>query len=1800
MAWAAGRGPPSHAALHGELAAVQAARAARANPDGDPNFQLLRRALDYLHTRVRPGSAPQLFVSMVHGPQLQQTEAALMPSDKDAAALPRLDPLSVSIVVIKSLAMLRPPLLDTRARTELLHAALDDYTEAVRYSIVSHVLHRVWEGTPAQHGMLKHLFRYLARLVEFSGGACTAEGLSGLLGPVLIDPETCVAVAGDPDTLTQAAAWVVQVLISNYEHLFSDTLPHEASHVHIDPEQARLQERIRRVITVPQQQQQQQQQLGRLRSGATEELQRAIAGKLAEARKPSRLVNAVSTMPGVKASQAFVRRTSDENEVPRGSRRQTPPGLQLPAAMQQQQQQDDAARPGTRLFRPQEATRSSISHETPRQPVGSWHGGGGGGHSGMPGSPGRSQTSRGTGLGGAAPMHPVHQRQIELRAAMRPPSAEPPHKSPWRPPGKNEKVMGSKKRRQAWSCIAPLYRPGYASQDNSPEQPIEGAHSDAGSVQSSPPLLQQPPSRFHHTRASGSDHTGSAASAAGSPHVLGDGDGQVVYELRQTGGQRAQHGGDVPPSAGIGAKRSLEDDIDQTHGGDTGVMFGCLGDAVGGLEAQRGGAGGVGGFGAAGFQQLGGAARHDSGATPALVRTGGRYATFQDSVESKQSAAERSAGGLAAGSGAGSTIGSGAAGRPRVPPLHISRVSVADLLQGSDERGQPHVAQQQQQQHRLLSMSRQEQASVSKLAASLHAAGMQAVTPGDIRSALSGGGGVPASALQDGAVDLTDASGASRPAAGLAQNLAAAGLFATPDVSSRPGTAGGEYPNLGSPSWPAGHSSAAAALSAALTAEAATPAHAALAQLGSLYLNEKTGQICKRTAVDGEGHMGYLPAGISVEELLNAAEDLQQMMPTPMPSRPVSPTAAADAGGEYTPLDLAVLLAAHSKKLKKEQGDRLELRQLEKQLSQQQGFPRPAATPRLGAKGAAPPPPPPPPPKGGAKGGPPPPPPPPPPPGTLGKKKTENVDANAGSGGPTPNCVLARSPTGRGGRPGSASLDEAQATAEQKRRLKQLHWDKLKQAREGTVWSRANRDKLHLDLKQLESLFQIMEAKAIKRGATKDDEVRLVEHRRAHNILIELSGIRKPFDEIKDALLRMDAGALSVEQLSVLSRAVPDDQERKDLELYMAGKHPKYKGLCEVDKLGTVERYFVEVKDIPRLAERIRCFIFSRTYAATRAKCVEQLEIVRTACTELHGCSAFTKLLQAVLELGNHLNQGTQRGAAAGFKLDTLLKLADVKGTDRKTSLLHFVIAQLVEEDEGMKGMSAQLAHIKQAANMQLAALKGLIGEVRLGLRQVNQEVVQAAKSRDVEGSGSRHFSELMAAFHAGAADEFRALEDLEKTMYGDLKKVTEYFGEEFAPADAIRLLRTVRDFVVLFERGLADIKSREDAAERAAEETRKRESIQAAIQARRTQSTEPAADPMQLMQLRQSQARASAGQEALQAGAQDAAAAADAKPAGAQQVAPAAAEAAPRPDDSMAPPAHQPAPEQQPASTATPVAVPAQPAEQPAAGGAWADMPASPAASQQEAQPDGEQPEAVQQPAAKKQLPAAEEQQAAAEQQEAAVVAPPADVRAEQAERRTPLQVDVGEDEASPAAASPEGSASAAEQLTPSPAAAAEQQPGAGATPATPPGLLAAVLGFADGWGGMWGGASQEPARPAAGAAPTAAEPAAAASDEPGEQRSSGSVGEGWDSPGSSLDEAAYTALSQLPPGTAALATVAASRPSRLEEAFVTPLPQPNWSPVASAEAAAAEGVASSDRVAGGAIAPADGDSAASAAKRS
>ena len=50
---------------------------------------------------------------------------------------------------------------------------------------------------------------------------------------------------------------------------------------------------------------------------------------------------------------------------------------------------------------------------------------------------------------------------------------------------------------------------------------------------------------------------------------------------------------------------------------------------------------------------------------------------------------------------------------------------------------------------------------------------------------------------------------------------------------------------------------------------------------------------------------------------------------------------------------------------------------------------------------------------------------------------------------------------------------QVKASSAQRRRLKQLHWDKIRAPSEGTVWSHGRAAPLALDFSQLESMFQV-------------------------------------------------------------------------------------------------------------------------------------------------------------------------------------------------------------------------------------------------------------------------------------------------------------------------------------------------------------------------------------------------------------------------------------------------------------------------------------------------------------------------------------------------------------------------------------------------------------------------------------------------------------------------------------------------------------------------------------------------------
>lgn len=87
--------------------------------------------------------------------------------------------------------------------------------------------------------------------------------------------------------------------------------------------------------------------------------------------------------------------------------------------------------------------------------------------------------------------------------------------------------------------------------------------------------------------------------------------------------------------------------------------------------------------------------------------------------------------------------------------------------------------------------------------------------------------------------------------------------------------------------------------------------------------------------------------------------------------------------------------------------------------------------------------------------------------------------------------------------------------------------------------------------------------------------------------------------------------------------------------------------------------------------------------------------------------------LQYVLAIGNYLNaESAARGGAFGYKLDTLKKLATVKGADNKTTLLDYLARVACEEGKvrGLHRLATDLAPVSGCRTESLEAVRARSG----------------------------------------------------------------------------------------------------------------------------------------------------------------------------------------------------------------------------------------------------------------------------------------------------------------------------------------------------------------------------------------------------------------------------------------------------------------------------------------------------------
>lgn len=222
------------------------------------------------------------------------------------------------------------------------------------------------------------------------------------------------------------------------------------------------------------------------------------------------------------------------------------------------------------------------------------------------------------------------------------------------------------------------------------------------------------------------------------------------------------------------------------------------------------------------------------------------------------------------------------------------------------------------------------------------------------------------------------------------------------------------------------------------------------------------------------------------------------------------------------------------------------------------------------------------------------------------------------------------------------------------------------------------------------------------------------------------------------------------------------------------------------------------------------------------------------ACEELKNSRMFLKILEAVLRTGNRMNVGTNRGDAHAFKLDTLLKLVDIKGTDGKTSLLHFVVQEIVRTEGShipgsnhqhdpadkniqqytlqeevdfrkhglqiVSGLSGELTNVKKAAAMDSDMLRSDVAKLARGIEKVVQVVKLNEESPLKEAN--QKFSEAMKGFLERGEEEILAIQAQERNAISSVKEITQYFHGNSAKEEAhpFRIFMVVRDFLSILD----------------------------------------------------------------------------------------------------------------------------------------------------------------------------------------------------------------------------------------------------------------------------------------------------------------------------------------------------------------------------------------------------------------
>uniref|UniRef100_A0A8C2YG70 Formin like 1 n=1 Tax=Coturnix japonica TaxID=93934 RepID=A0A8C2YG70_COTJA len=371
-------------------------------------------------------------------------------------------------------------------------------------------------------------------------------------------------------------------------------------------------------------------------------------------------------------------------------------------------------------------------------------------------------------------------------------------------------------------------------------------------------------------------------------------------------------------------------------------------------------------------------------------------------------------------------------------------------------------------------------------------------------------------------------------------------------------------------------------------------------------------------------------------------------------------------------------------------------------------------------------------------------------------------------------------------------------------RMPVFNWVALKPSQiDGTVFTELNDEKVlqELDMSDFEEQFKTkaqgpgLDISALKVKATQKapSKVTLMESNRAKNLAITLRKGGRSIQDICTAIETLDF-------LELLLRFLPTEYERTLIGKFEREQQP-------LEELSEEDQFMIRFSKIPRLAERMNVMIFLGNFSDTAQLLMPQLNAIIAASMSLKSSSKLRNILEIVLAFGNYMNS-SKRGAAYGFRLQSLDALLEMKSTDRKQTLLHYLVRVITDKYPELTGFHTELHFLDKAGSVSLDGVLQDVRSLQQGMELTCKEFMRQDDSL------------VLKEFLKANTELMEKLQADSKTAKEAYESAVEYFGENPKTCPPTTFFPMFMRFIRAYKKAEQDIElwKKQEAAAKEAE----------------------------------------------------------------------------------------------------------------------------------------------------------------------------------------------------------------------------------------------------------------------------------------------------------------------------------------------------------------------------------------------